>query len=170
MFRGRLEEYRVKLLVAAVGRLKSGAERDLFDRYRSRCNAAGRAVGLGPLTLHELPESRRADVQERKADEASRLLALCDGVGVRVVLDEHGRGTTSTEFAATLSTFRDGGIQSLAFIIGGPDGHDQTVLSAANRILSLSTMTLPHGLARVVLVEQIYRAVTILSRHPYHRE
>jgi 23S rRNA (pseudouridine1915-N3)-methyltransferase len=85
------------------------------------------------------------------------------------VLDERGRTMSSAEFAQYLGTRRDDGIKHAALLLGGPDGHAASLRSSAQLPLSLGPMTLPHGLARVVLVEQIYRAITILSGHPYHR-
>jgi 23S rRNA (pseudouridine1915-N3)-methyltransferase len=89
--------------------------------------------------------------------------------GLRVALDERGKALSSDAFARLMGHKRDDGVASLAFLIGGPDGNGKAVLDAADLTLSLGSMTLPHGLARVVLIEQVYRAVTILSGHPYHR-
>jgi len=88
---------------------------------------------------------------------------------VTVALDEHGRSLSSEAFAQWIAERRDGGAKTLAFLIGGPDGHSTEALKPATLKLSLGTMTLPHGLARVVLAEQLYRAATILAGHPYHR-
>lgn len=158
----------MRLIVAAVGRLKD-AERDLFDRYAKRLDGAGRALGLGPLTLSEIGESRAASAELRKADEAARLLKAASGAEAKIVLDENGRGLASAAFAQTLAEMRDGGTGTCAFFIGGPDGHGPDVRDAATLKLSLGPMTLPHGLARIMLAEQLYRAATILSGHPYHR-
>ena len=86
-----------------------------------------------------------------------------------VSLDERGKALTSAAFADLLRRQSDDGCKSMAFLIGGPDGHGPAVAAAARLSLSLSAMTLPHGLARVVLAEQLYRASTILAGHPYHR-
>jgi 23S rRNA (pseudouridine1915-N3)-methyltransferase len=159
----------MRLIIAAVGRLKDGGERDLYDRYAQRLDQAGRAVALGPLTLHEFPESKLATADQRKADEATRLLKTTADATIIVALDEHGRQDSSAAFAERLSKHRDQGAKVMAFLIGGADGHGDAVLKAAHVKLALGAMTLPHGLARVVLVEQLYRATTILSGHPYHR-
>lgn len=159
----------MRLILACVGRLKDGPEREIYSRYAQRLDAAGRALALGPLRLAEIPESRAGSVAERKADEAGRLLKAIAGAPVRVVLHETGRQLSSTAFAHDLAARRDNGIETLAFLIGGPDGHDESLLASANLALSLGAMTLPHGLARIVLAEQLYRAATILSGHPYHR-
>jgi 23S rRNA (pseudouridine1915-N3)-methyltransferase len=158
----------MRLIVAAVGRLKD-AERDLYDRYAKRFDGAGRALGLGPVTLSEVGESRAATAELRKADEAARLIKAASGAESFIALDETGRGLSSAEFARLLAEQRDGGARALAFLIGGPDGHGRPAHEAAALKLSLGPMTLPHGLTRIVLVEQLYRAATILSGHPYHR-
>lgn len=159
----------MRLIIAAVGRLKDGPERDLYSRYADRIDAGGRSLGLGPLRLVELPESRAGSVAERKSDEAARLGKAIAGAQARIVLDEGGRQLASEPFARDLARRRDDGIDTLAFVIGGPDGHGPEMLSTATLKLSLGTMTLPHGLARILLAEQVYRATTILSGHPYHR-
>lgn len=158
----------MRLIVAAVGRLKD-AESDLCARYAKRFDAAGRSLGLGPLSISEINESRAASADMRKADEASRLLKTAAGAAHRVVLDEGGKELSSAAFAAWIAQRRDEGCKGMAFLIGGPDGHGTEVASAATLKLSLGPMTLPHGLARAVLIEQLYRTATILSGHPYHR-
>jgi 23S rRNA (pseudouridine1915-N3)-methyltransferase len=155
-------------MIAAVGRLKD-AERELVERYVERFDAAGRVLKLGPLQIFKLPESRAATAELRKADEAQRLLKAAAGADVTVVLDEGGRALSSGTLARLLAKERDGGARTMAFLIGGPDGHGSKALAAAKLRLSLGALTLPHGLARIVLAEQLYRAATILSGHPYHR-
>jgi 23S rRNA (pseudouridine1915-N3)-methyltransferase len=158
----------MRLIVAAVGRLKD-AERELCERYQKRFDAAGRTLGLGPLAISELSESRAAGAVARKAEEAARLLKAAAPATVRVVLDEGGKALGSEAFAKWLAQTRDGGCKALAILIGGPDGHGPEAVQGAALKLSLGAMTLPHGLARAVLIEQLYRAATILSGHPYHR-
>lgn len=158
----------MRLIVAAVGRLKD-AERELCERYLKRFDGSGRALGLGPLSITELNESRAASADARKADEAARLLKVAATADQRVVLDEGGKTLTSVQFSDWIAHRRDDGCKSLAFLIGGPDGHGAEAVAGSALKLSLGVMTLPHGLARAVLVEQLYRATTILSGHPYHR-
>jgi 23S rRNA (pseudouridine1915-N3)-methyltransferase len=158
----------MRLIIAAAGRLKD-AERELFDRYAKRFDASGRALGLGPLKLTEITESRAATAALRTGDEAARLIKAAGAAEVRVALDAGGRQLSSEAFARWIEEGRDGGAKCMACLIGGPDGHGAAVLDAATLKLSLGPMTLPHGLARIVLVEQLYRAATILSGHPYHR-
>ena len=158
----------MRFIVAAVGRLKD-AERDLYERYAGRFDALGRSHALGPLALAEIGEGRGATPELRKADEAGRLLKAAGGADVCLALDETGRAMSSEAFASLLEKRRDGGCKTLAFLIGGPDGHGAAALEAATVKLSLGPMTLTHGLARIVLAEQLYRAATILAGHPYHR-
>jgi 23S rRNA (pseudouridine1915-N3)-methyltransferase len=160
----------MRLLLAAVGRLKDGPERALVERYSQRIDAGARAVAIGPLKIIEMAEARGHDAATRKADEAQRLLKAAVGSDRRIVLNEVGSQLSSVELARHLARLRDDGCGCLAFCIGGPDGHGPDVAKGAQLVLSLGSMTLPHGLVRVVLVEQLYRAQTILAGHPYHRE
>lgn len=159
----------MRLSIVAVGRLKDGPERELFLKYVKRIDDAGRSVALGPVALKELPEARQASASQRKADEADRIVAGALGSDFVILLDEAGKGIGSDAFARLLATKRDDGCRGVAFLIGGPDGHGEAARAAAHLTLSLGPMTLPHGLARVILAEQLYRAATILSGHPYHR-
>lgn len=158
----------MRLIIAAVGRLKD-AERELSERYVERFDGAGRALKLGPMQISEIPESRAATPELRKADEAQRLIKAASGADVTIALDVTGHALTSETFAHLIAKDRDGGARAMAFLIGGPDGHGPEALKAGKLHLSLGAMTLPHGLARIVLAEQLYRAATILSGHPYHR-
>ena len=126
-------------------------------------------MALGPLALSEFPEARQASARQRQADEAARLTAAASEADLVVALDETGKTMTSEAFARWLGARRDEGRRTVAFLIGGADGHGPAALERAALKLSLGPMTLPHGLARIVLVEQIYRAATILAGHPYHR-
>lgn len=159
----------MRLAILAVGRLKDGPERALYLTYAKRLDEAGRALALGPLTLHELAEGRAQTAPQRREDEARRLLERAGEASVTVALAENGKTLSSEAFARWLAQKRDDGARSVAFLIGGPDGHGAEVLGHAQLTLSLGAMTLPHGLARIVLSEQLYRAATILAGHPYHR-
>ena len=159
----------MRILIAAIGKLKDDAERDIVARYVKRFNAQGRALGLGPIDIIELTESRASSANARKDDEAQRLLKTAAAATCTIMLVVDGKHMTSEAFAALLGKQADAGTKTCAFLIGGPDGHGADVLKAANIKLSLGAITLPHGLARVVLTEQLYRAATILSGHPYHR-
>ncbi len=158
----------MRLIVAAVGRLKD-AERELCARYAKRFDQTGRSLGLGPLAIAEINESRAASAGARRSDEAARLIKAAGPAEQHIVLDESGKALSSAQFSTFLAQRRDAGCKGLALLIGGPDGHGPEVSSGAALKLSLGAMTLPHGLARAILVEQLYRAATILSGHPYHR-
>ena len=159
----------MRLVIAAIGRLKDGPERELYQRYAKRLDDAGRGIALGPLKLAELPESRAQGVEQRRGDEAHRLLEATKEAEVRVVLDVAGKPLASDALAHWIAAQRDSGAKAMAFLIGGPDGHGSVSLNAGQLRLSFGPMTLPHGLARIVLAEQLYRAATIISGHPYHR-
>lgn len=159
----------MRITVLAIGRIKSGPEADLVKRYVKRFDGAARALGLAAIKIIELPESRDGNVAVRKQDEAARLLAKAGEDVVLVALDEHGASPSSSGFADMIAKHRDDGARDITFVIGGPDGHGESVLTAARETIALGAMTLPHGLARVVLIEQLYRAATILNGHPYHR-
>lgn len=159
----------MRLILAAIGRLKDGAESELVERYVTRFDGLGRGLGLGPIRICELPESRATSSNVRKSDEARRLVALAGEAQSRVVLDERGKGLSSEAFAKWIGQERDGGTKTLAFLIGGPDGHGPAAVEGAKLRLSLGPMTLPHGLARAILLEQLYRSATLLAGHPYHR-
>lgn len=159
----------MRLVIAAVGRLKAGPERELLARYLDRANAAGRALSLAPLDVTEIPESVARSAEKRRADEARALRAALPEKSRLIVLDERGKSVSSEDFANRLAKFRDEGAQTLAFLIGGADGLDPALRKAADLTIAYGTATFPHQIVRILLAEQIYRAITILSGHPYHR-
>lgn len=154
----------MKLTILAVGRLSRSPEVDLVKTYVDRATAAGRALGLGPVEVLEV-ESRKPG----KAAEAEVLRPHLAGAHV-MACDEHGTAYTSRAFAAELGRIRDQGARRMVMLIGGADGLDPDLLAAANGKLAFGPQTWPHALARVMLAEQIYRAVTILAGGPYHRD
>lgn len=160
----------MKLVIAAVGRLKAGPECDLAAHYGSRIDALGRSLRIGPSSPVEIVESRAATAAARQDAEGAALLART-GAGAELTgLDRSGQLMTSRDLADLLRALQDAGCREAAFLVGGPDGHAASTLARCNRILSLGRITLPHGLARIVLAEQLYRGLTILAGHPYHRE
>jgi 23S rRNA (pseudouridine1915-N3)-methyltransferase len=159
----------MRLVIAAVGRLKDGPERALFERYFERANAAGRAVSLAPVELIELAESSARRAPDRIADESARLEAALPKGARRILLDTRGRSLTSEEFASRLVALRNGGAGTAAFLIGGADGLSLSANAALDLTISFGPATFPHQIVRILLAEQIYRAITILSGHPYHR-
>ncbi len=159
----------MRLTILSVGRLKRGAESGLFGEYSRRIDGAGKPIGAGPLKVTEVAQSRKGSAAERRRQEGQALIAKL-GAGARlIVMDQGGKALSSAGFADYLAAMRDSGTGELAFVLGGPDGIGDEVVRAAEARLSLGPMTLPHGLARIVLAEQIYRALTILAGHPYHR-
>jgi 23S rRNA (pseudouridine1915-N3)-methyltransferase len=158
----------MEVAVVAVGRLKAGPERELCARYMERAAKAGRRLGLAGFAVTELAEARAGRAADRSKAEAAAIRAALGPSGRLVCLDEAGEGMTSEDFAAFLRRCADEGQARLAFAIGGPDGLDRGLV-AAGPALSLGRMTWPHQLARILLAEQLYRATTILSGHPYHR-
>lgn len=158
----------MKLLIIAIGKLKNDAEAVLFKRYAERLEPFARSIGVGPLTEIELSDAR-GSTAERKRAEASDILSRKPPGFTLAALDEAGETPSSAQFAAWLQACRDDGVSGVAFAMGGADGHGAAVLSDARKTISLSRMTLTHGLARVLLAEQIYRACTIIAGHPYHR-
>jgi 23S rRNA (pseudouridine1915-N3)-methyltransferase len=159
----------MRLIIAAVGRLKDRPERALLEKYRDRLAPLAKRLGLAPVAWHEVGEGRASDVARRRDEEGAALLRLARGAEFLIALDERGKLLTSEAFAGVLAKTRDGGAKAAAILIGGPDGLSDTVRAAVHLQLSLGAITLPHGLARIVLAEQLYRAATILSGHPYHR-
>ena len=159
----------MRLLVAAVGRLKSGPERELAARYRERADASGRKLGLRPLELIEVEESRGRHGEQRIGEEAARLAAAIPENAAIVALDAGGKALSSTDLAQRLGRWRDRGTPALCFLIGGADGLAKPLRDEAELVLSFGAATWPHQLVRIMLLEQLYRATTILSGHPYHR-
>lgn len=159
----------MRLLIAAVGKLKQGPERELFAHYLGRAEAAGRKLHLSPLSVAEVAESRAATAAARIKAEGGALRAKVPSSHQLICLDPGGNALSSEAFARLLAKYRDQGAEGLAFAIGGADGLAEEMRGKSARVLSLGAMTLPHGLARIVLAEQIYRAATILAGHPYHR-
>jgi 23S rRNA (pseudouridine1915-N3)-methyltransferase len=159
----------MRVHIAAIGRMKQGPERELVSRYLERAALSGKPLGLSGFDVGELPESRASSSASRKADEAKALRAALPE-GIVVALDERGKTLGSEAFANRLAQWRDDGKPALSFVIGGADGLDPAFVEGAALTLSFSPLTWPHQLVRIMLAEQLYRATTILSGHPYHRE
>lgn len=154
----------MKIAIVAIGRLPRSPEADLVKLYADRATAAGRALGLGPVEVIEV-ESRKPG----KAAEAEALRPHLEGAHL-IACDEHGTARPSRAFATEIARLRDDGVRRLAFVIGGADGLDPALLEEARGKLAFGPQTWPHALARAMLTEQVYRAVTILSGSPYHRD
>jgi 23S rRNA (pseudouridine1915-N3)-methyltransferase len=159
----------VKLAIHAVGKLKAGPERDLAARYLDRLARVGPSLGLEFSGVTEEPESRAQTAAERMREEGARLKASLAEDAALILLDERGAALSSQDFASELAGMRDRGCRSLVLAIGGAYGHDASLRAGAARTLSFGAATWPHQLVRIMLAEQLYRAATILSGHPYHR-
>ena len=122
-------------------------------------------MALGPVSITEIDE-RKAKTPDQ---QSGALLKCVPPAGVAVAVDERGRQISSPDLAELLARERDNGAAEMVFLIGGADGHDETLRSAAQYNLSFGPMVWPHMLARVMLSEQIYRAISILAGNPYHR-
>jgi 23S rRNA (pseudouridine1915-N3)-methyltransferase len=159
----------MRLTLAAVGRLKAGPERELGARYVERIAGTGKALGLSELALRETDESRARRPEDRKAEEGRALRALVPAGARIVALDERGKSIASARFAEEIAALRDGGTRDLCFLIGGADGLAPDLRAEAALVLSFGALTLPHQIVRALVAEQIYRAISILAGHPYHR-
>ncbi|OYX44749.1 MAG: 23S rRNA (pseudouridine(1915)-N(3))-methyltransferase RlmH [Rhodobacterales bacterium 32-67-9] len=155
----------MRLHICAVGRLRAGPELALIDDYLKRFDRTGRALSLGPVSVHEV-EDRKGGGTEAEADLLGR--AVPSGAFL-VALDERGRQMSSPDFASLIARTRDGGRQDMAFVIGGADGLAPGFRDRADTLLSFGPMVWPHMLVRVMLAEQLYRAASILAGAPYHR-
>jgi 23S rRNA (pseudouridine1915-N3)-methyltransferase len=152
----------LRLHILAIGKMKAGPERALTLDYLDRARKLGRSAGITAIDVSE-------GLERGLAHEAEWLLARRPAGAFTVVLDERGETHGSPAFAALIAAKRDQGQPAMAFLVGGPDGHGAAALEAAHLRLSLGAMTWPHRLARALIAEQIYRAVTIMVNHPYHR-
>ena len=159
----------MRIVVAAIGRMKRGPEQELAERYRERAAKSGRGIGLRSLEIVEIAESRARDAQRRMLEESIALANVVPKDAVTVLLEPRGEALDSNAFAGRLRGWNDGG-RDVAFVIGGPDGLAPTLSEQADLHLAFGALTWPHQLVRILLLEQIYRATTILSGHPYHRE
>jgi 23S rRNA (pseudouridine1915-N3)-methyltransferase len=159
----------MRLVVIAIGRLRQGPERELAGRYRDRFEDMGRKLGFRGLEIHEIPESRARDAATRMAEETSAISAQIPEKSMLIALDECGDSMDSAAFAGHLARWRDQGVENTIFAIGGADGLSPDLRRKARVRLAFGAATWPHQMVRVMLLEQIYRAATILAGHPYHR-
>ena len=159
----------MRLVVIAIGRLKQGPERELAERYRERFDDIGRKLGFRGLEIHEIPESRARDAATRIAEEAAAISALIPEKYVLVALDERGKNIDSATFARHLGRWRDERSPTL-FSQSAARTDFRPICSARLKLrIAFGSATWPHQMVRVMLLEQIYRAATILAGHPYHR-
>src|SRR3954454_14675421 len=159
----------MRLVVVSIGRLKQGPEQELAERYRERFEETGRKLGFRCLEIHEIPESRARDTATRVNEEAAAISAQIPEKSVLVALDERGDSIDSLGFARQLGRWRDQSVGNTFFLIGGADGLSPDLRRKAKLKLAFGAATWPHQIVRVMLLEQLYRAATILAGHPYHR-
>jgi 23S rRNA (pseudouridine1915-N3)-methyltransferase len=159
----------MRIVVAAVGRLKQGPERELAERYRKRAADAGRSAGVSAFDIIEIKESRAGDAARRMLEESIAIANIIPDDGIIAILDERGESMSSSAFAGRLQGWRAQDRPAVAFIIGGHDGLAPSLREKSNLAIAFGTATWPHQLIRIMLLEQLYRAVTILAGHPYHR-
>ncbi len=159
----------MRLVVVAIGRLKQGAERELAERYRERFNEIGGKLGFRGVEIREIAESRAREAGTRIGEEAAAISAAIPPKSVIVALDAHGKNLESDVFARHLGRWRDDQVANAVFIIGGADGLSPELRRMAKLTIAFGSATWPHQIVRVMLLEQVYRAATILAGHPYHR-
>jgi 23S rRNA (pseudouridine1915-N3)-methyltransferase len=159
----------VRLLILAVGNARGTSEGALTDDFVTRAKNMGRRMGVPDVTVEEIAVSKARETAKRMQDEAERLAArVPDGAQV-ILLDARGKGMTSEDFAEMIGALRDAGTKNLVFVIGGPDGLGTLPKIRPGRSLAFGPQTWPHLMVRAMLAEQLYRALTILAGHPYHR-
>ena len=159
----------MKLTVLAVGFARATPEGTLTEDYIHRAVQMGRNMGFAAVNVEEVSVSKARDAKTRMAEEAEKLAGRLPAGAHIVLLDARGKGMTSEDFAEMLGALRDAGTKDLVFVIGGPDGLAPLPGKRAGRSLAFGPQTWPHLLVRAMLSEQIYRALTILAGHPYHR-
>jgi len=159
----------MRIVVAAIGRLKQGPETELSGRYAKRAAQTGRQLGLRDLEIVEIRESRAADADKRILEESIALANVIPPGAAVILLDPRGDNLDSAALAALLAQWRGNDRPAAVFVIGGPDGLGPSLHEKADVKLAFGAATWPHQLVRVMLLEQLYRAATILTGHPYHR-
>lgn len=151
----------MRIRIIAVGRGKRDPTAPLFERYVERLP--------WPVEVKEVEARGRSTAGERRDRERRLIDAAWPDAGLAVALDRRGESLSSEDFAARVEDWRRRAVPEIAFLVGGADGLDAAVLKRADAVVSFGAMTWPHMLARVMLVEQLYRAAAIHSGHPYHR-
>ena len=158
----------MRLIISAIGLLKKGSESDLVADYLKRLRGPAKQIGISQIDILEAKERIGGD--DKKNLEAELLISQLPNDRKLIALDELGRHMTSRELASLVQNNLDQGVQNLCFVIGGADGLSETVLELADDKICLGKMTWPHQLVRVMLIEQLWRCVSILTNHPYHRD
>ena len=160
----------MRVMVAAVGRLKRGPDSELAQRYFDRALKAGRGIGIAPVEIVEISESRARESLRRQTEESIALAQLIPTDAVTILLDRGGDNWDTQTLTKALQSWRDDGRVAATFLIGGPDGVAPSLHQRADLVLAFGAATWPHQLVRIMLLEQLYRAITIMTGHPYHRD
>ena len=161
----------MRLEILAVGQMRGTSEEQLVTTYTDHAIKAGRQMGFDGPHLSEVKERKGASGEAKQRQEAGLVqAALAQRQGLTVMLDETGKTLTSRDFAKQLKSWQETGAPQISFVIGGADGLSDTLRQRSDYLLSLGTMTWPHMLARALLCEQLWRAISILGNHPYHRD
>jgi len=160
----------MRVVIIAIGRLKQGPERELAETYRKRAQTIGRGLGMREIEIIEIRESRAADTERRRVEESIAIANVIPERAMIVMLDEHGESLDSAAFTAVLREWRAEDRPAVCFVIGGADGLAASLRERAKLRLAFGAATWPHQLVRIMLLEQLYRACSILAGHPYHRD
>ena len=158
----------MKLKVISIGQLKNNPILEIQRDYESRILNLSKSVGIKNLEIKELPISKKSSIKERQKEEAKIISQHIKQNNLNVFLDGKGENINSVEVSQIISKSSFDG-KDLVFFIGGPDGFDEKIIKVANKIVSFGRVTWPHKLIRIMLLEQLYRGITILNNHPYHR-
>ncbi|MFL6799977.1 MAG: 23S rRNA (pseudouridine(1915)-N(3))-methyltransferase RlmH [Xanthobacteraceae bacterium] len=159
----------MRIVIAAVGRLKQGPERELAERYRKRAADVGRKAGLQAFDVIEIRESKAADASRRMIEESIAIASVTPEGAPAIILDGRGENISSATLAGRLHGWRAEAKPAIVFVIGGHDGLAPGLRDKADLAIAFGAATWPHQLVRIMLLEQLYRAATMLAGHPYHR-
>lgn len=159
----------MRIIVAAIGRLKHGPEAALSERYAKRTKQTGRNLGLREIEIVEIKESRAEDAGKRMLEESIALANIIPQRAAVALLDANGENLDSVSLATKLAQWRADDRPAVVFMIGGADGLAASLRDKAELRLAFGAATWPHQMVRIMLLEQLYRATTILTGHPYHR-
>ena len=158
----------MKLKVISIGQLKNNPILEIQKDYESRILNLSKSVGIKNLEIKELPVSKKSSIKERQKEEAKIISQHIKQDNLNVFLDGKGENINSVDISQIISKSSFDG-KDLVFFIGGPDGFDEKIIKVANKIISFGRVTWPHKLIRIMLLEQLYRGITIINNHPYHR-
>ncbi len=156
----------MKLILLVCGKLKPGPETDLVQDYLNRARRQGRGLGISDVICKQVPV--RASMPTEAIDRLAMESNATDCK--RVVLDECGKNWSTRQFSSQINSWRESGVQEIVLMVGPADGWGIQTLDKADLVLSFGKMTWPHKLAQAMAAEQIYRAISLLSGSPYHRE